>query len=45
MPVILAEDDWPKWLGEEPEASKNLGSVRNNGPQLVLPALSNELPA
>src|SRR5438105_91553 len=66
MPVILAENDWPKWLGEEPASEKDLlallkpcpdealkiwpvdkmvGNVRNNGPQLILPVLSNEVPA
>ncbi len=24
MPVILAERDWPKWLGEEPAAEQEL---------------------
>ena len=24
MPVILAENDWPKWLGEEPAAEEEL---------------------
>jgi hypothetical protein len=24
MPVILAEDDWPKWLGEEPATEEEL---------------------
>ena len=66
MPVILAENDWPKWLGEEPASEEELlallkpcpdealkiwpvdkmvGNVRNNGPQLVLPVLSNQVPA
>jgi putative SOS response-associated peptidase YedK len=66
MPVILAEIDWPKWLGEEPASEQELlallkprpdevlrvwpvdrmvGNVRNNGPQLVLPVLSNRVPA
>jgi hypothetical protein len=66
MPVILAEIDWPKWLGEEPASEQDLlsllrpcqdealkiwavdkmvGNVRNNGPQLILPVLSNEVPA
>ena len=66
MPVILAEIDWPKWLGEEPASEQELlallrpcqddalkiwpvdkmvGNVRNNGPQLILPVLSNEVPA
>ena len=66
MPVILAEIDWPKWLGEEPTSEQDLlalpktcpdealqiwpvdkmvGNVRNNGPQLILPVLSNEVPA
>jgi putative SOS response-associated peptidase YedK len=64
MPVILAENDWPKWLGEEPASEqallallkpcpdealkiwpvdKMVGNVRNNGPQLILPILSNEV--
>ena len=66
MPVILEENGWPKWLGEEPAseqellallkpcpdealkiwpADKMVGNVRNNGPQLVLPVLSSEVPA
>ena len=66
MPVILAEIDWPNWLGEEPASEQELlallkpcpdealkiwpvekmvGNVRNNGPQLILPVLSNEVPA
>ena len=66
MPVILAENDWPKWLGEEPASEQELlallkpcpdealkiwpvdkmvGNVRNNGPQLILPVLSNAIPA
>jgi putative SOS response-associated peptidase YedK len=66
MPVILAEINWPKWLGEEPASEQDLlallkpcrdedlriwpvdkmvGNVRNNGPQLVLPVLSNAVPA
>ena len=24
MPVILAEYDWPKWLGEEPASEQEL---------------------
>jgi putative SOS response-associated peptidase YedK len=24
MPVILAEIDWPKWLGEEPASEQEL---------------------
>ncbi len=57
-----AENDWPKWLGEEPASEQELlallkpcpdealeiwpvdkmvGNVRNNGPQLILPVLSN----
>jgi len=24
MPVILAENDWPKWLGEEPASEEEL---------------------
>jgi putative SOS response-associated peptidase YedK len=24
MPVILAENDWPKWLGEEPASEQEL---------------------
>ena len=64
--VILAEIDWPKWLGEElaneqellallkpcPDEAlkiwlveKMVGNVRNNGPHLILPVLSNEVPA
>jgi putative SOS response-associated peptidase YedK len=23
MPVILAENDWPKWLGEEPASEQD----------------------
>jgi putative SOS response-associated peptidase YedK len=66
MPVILAENDWPKWLGEEPASEQDLlallrpcrdealkiwpvdkmvGNVKNNGPQLILPVPSNEVPA
>ena len=66
MPVILGENDWPKWLGEEPASEQELlallkscpdaalkiwlvnkmvGNVRNNGPQLILPVVSNEVPA
>ena len=66
MPVILAEFDWPKWLGEKlaseqellrllkpcPDEAlkiwrvdKMMGNVRNNRPQLILPVLSNEVPA
>ena len=66
MPVILAEIDWPKWLGEEPASEQELlallkscpdealkiwpvdkmvGNVRNNGPQLILPVLSNQVSA
>ena len=58
MPVILAETDWPKWLGEEaaPEdelmtllkpcpdealkiwpVDKEVGNVKNTGPQLIRP--------
>ena len=61
---ILAENDWPKWLGEEPASEEELlallkpcpdealkiwpvdkmvGNVKNNGPQLILPVLSNEV--
>jgi putative SOS response-associated peptidase YedK len=61
-PVILAEYDWPEWLGEEPAGEQELlallkpcpdealkiwpvdkmgGNVKNNGPQLILPAQSN----
>jgi putative SOS response-associated peptidase YedK len=64
MPVILAEIDWPKWLGEEPASEQDLlallrpcrdedlkiwpvnkmvGNVKNNGPQLILSVLSNEV--
>ena len=66
MPVILAENDWPKWLGERTTSEQDLlallrpcrdedlkiwpvdkmvGNVKNNGPQLILPVLSNEVPA
>jgi putative SOS response-associated peptidase YedK len=62
MPVILAEIDWPKWLGEEPASEQDLlallkpcpdeapvdkmvGNVRNNGPQLILPVLSDAVSA
>ena len=66
MPVILAEIDWPKWVGEQPAGEQELlallkscpdealkiwpvdrmvGNVRNNGRQLVLPVLSNQVPA
>ena len=62
MPIIIAENDQPKWLGEEPASEQELlallkpcpdealkiwpvekmvGNVRNNGPQLILPVLSN----
>ena len=27
MPVILAEIDWPKWLGEEPASEQDLLSL------------------
>lgn len=60
MPVILAEANWAKWLGEEPASEgelkallepcpseriklwavgKNVGNVRNDGPELVQPTL------
>ena len=66
MPVILAENDWPKWLGEKPASEQELlallkpcadetlktwpvdkmvGKVRNNGPQLILPAPGNAVPS
>ena len=66
MPVILAENDWPKWLGEAPASEEDLlallkpcsdealkiwpvdkavGNVKNNGSQLILPVLSNAVPA
>jgi hypothetical protein len=66
MPVILAEYDWPQWLGEESASEQDLlallkpcpdealkiwpvdrmvGNVKNNGPQLVLPVLSNAISA
>ena len=59
MPVIRAESDWPKWLGEVPATEEELsvlltprsddareiwkvdrrvGNLRNNGPELALPA-------
>src|SRR4029077_1938232 len=65
MPVILAEIDWPKWLGEEPASEQELlslltpcpdealkiwpvdkmvGNVKNNGPQLIMPVMSNAVP-
>ena len=58
MPVILGEQDWAKWLGEDPltpaeaqallrpcpddwlkiwPVSKDVGSVKNNSPDLVRP--------
>jgi putative SOS response-associated peptidase YedK len=66
MPVILAENDWPKWLGEEPTKKQELlallkpcpdedleiwpvdkmvGNVKYNGPQLIMPVLSNVVSA
>jgi putative SOS response-associated peptidase YedK len=27
MPVILAENDWPKWLGEEPASEEELLAI------------------
>lgn len=27
MPVILAESDWPKWLGEEPASEDELAAL------------------
>jgi putative SOS response-associated peptidase YedK len=66
MPVILADYDWPVWLGEEPAIEQDLlallkpcpdealkiwpvdkmvGNVKNNGPQLILPVVSNAVPA
>jgi putative SOS response-associated peptidase YedK len=27
MPVILAEADWPKWLGEEPASEEELKAL------------------
>ncbi|MFY9836479.1 MAG: SOS response-associated peptidase family protein [Xanthobacteraceae bacterium] len=50
MPVILAEADWPKWLGEEPASEQDLLALLKPCPdealkiwpvQLVLPVLSN----
>jgi putative SOS response-associated peptidase YedK len=53
MPVILAEIDWPMALlrpyrDEDLKiwpVDKMVGNVKNNGPQLILPVLSNEVPA
>ena len=28
MPVILAEADWPSWLGEEPASEQELGLLK-----------------
>jgi putative SOS response-associated peptidase YedK len=36
MPVILAERDWPKWLGEEPATDDEL-------PALLVPCPSGRL--
>jgi putative SOS response-associated peptidase YedK len=57
--VILAETDWPKWLGEEPANEEELLAllrpcrdevlkiwrVDKMVPQLILPVLSNSVPA
>jgi putative SOS response-associated peptidase YedK len=53
MPVILAENHWPKWLGEEPASEQELLALLKPCPdealkiwlQLVLPVLSSEVPA
>jgi putative SOS response-associated peptidase YedK len=39
MPVILAEEDWAKWLGEEPATSDELKALlvrRGEGTQRLL---------
>jgi putative SOS response-associated peptidase YedK len=32
MPVILAEIDWPKWLGEEPASEQELLALLKSCP-------------
>jgi putative SOS response-associated peptidase YedK len=36
MPVILAESDWPKWLGEEPATNEELLAMLKPSPDDVL---------
>lgn len=36
MPVILAEKDWPKWLGEEPAAEEELLALLRPCPDELL---------
>jgi putative SOS response-associated peptidase YedK len=36
MPVILAERDWPKWLGEEPAAEQELLALLKSCPDEAL---------
>lgn len=36
MPVILAESDWPKWLGEEPATDDELLALLKPCPDAVL---------
>lgn len=36
IPVILAESDWPKWLGEEPVTEEALLSLLKPCPSEVL---------
>jgi putative SOS response-associated peptidase YedK len=36
MPVILAEHDWPKWLGEEPASEEKLLALLKPCPDEVL---------
>jgi len=55
MPIILAENGWPKWItgvtqimsgrGIENLAGRQDGRQRKKQPQLILPVLSNEVPA
>ena len=39
MPVILAENDWPKWLGEEPASEQELLAVHKPCPDEALQIL------
>jgi len=36
MPIILAESDWPKWLGEEPATEEELLSLLEPCPDEAL---------
>jgi putative SOS response-associated peptidase YedK len=36
MPVILAEYDWPKWLGEEPASEQDLLALLKPCPDAAL---------